>query len=130
MLPPLKGVAFGVSVSPTDPTDIFVWMDNQTDDVHSYLNACNVSFLKEFVLYDSTGHRLLTTTEAKSQKGSPDQVEVEECACCILSTVPPHTMQVVDQGNLRGTYALLPGQYLVVPVDPRNGIAVVIPDKK
>jgi hypothetical protein len=129
MLPADDGIAFGVSVSPTNQTDIFVWMDNQTNVTQSYLDACNVSYLKAFIVYDSNGRRLLTKTELKSPPDSPDQLEVEVCSCCILLAVAPHTMQVVDHGNLSDVYALLPGRYLIKPIDPHSkGLTVVIPD--
>src|SRR5260221_1432573 len=131
MLPGDDGIAFGVSVSPTNQTDIFVWMDNQTKVTQSYLAACNVSFLRAFIVYDSSGRRLLTKTEEKSPPHSPDQFEVEVCSCCILFAVAPHSMQVVDHGNLADAYALLPGRYLIKPINPHSKwITVVIPDNR
>ncbi|HET6930149.1 MAG TPA: hypothetical protein VFI45_07490 [Candidatus Acidoferrum sp.] len=131
MLPADDGIAFGVSVSPTNQTDIFVWMDNQTKVTQSYLDACNVSFLKAFIVYDSNGRRLRTKTEEKSPPHSSDQFEVEECSCCVVFAVAPHTMQVVDHGNLGDAYALLPGQYLIKPINPHSkGITVMIPDNR
>lgn len=131
MLPGDEGIAFGVSVSPTSQTDIFVWMDNQTNVAQSYLDACNVSFLKAFIVYDSSGRRLLTKTEEKSPPHAPDPFELEVCSCCIQFAVAPHTMQVVDHGNLGDAYTLLPGRYLIKPINPQSkGITVVIPDNR
>lgn len=131
MLPADDGIAFGVSVSPTNQTEIFVWMDNQTKVAQTYLDACNVSFLKAFIVYDSNGRRLRTKTEEKSPPHSPDQFEVEECSCCIVLAVAPHTMQVVDHGNLGDAYALLPGRYLIKPINQHSkGLTVVIPDNR
>jgi len=116
---PLNGVAFGVSASPTDPTAVFVWMDNQTDQTQDYFMACNVTFLSAFFLYDSAGNLMLTQRErnARQPRNPGDPPDLEECSCCIFLAIAPHTLQVVDRGDLKLAYSPVPGTYSLVPVN-------------
>ena len=123
MSPPQHGIAFGVSAPSADSTDVFIWMDNRTDQTQSYGMMCSVSYLGAFEVYDSAGERVLSKAEQRSrQLRSPvDGIEeLEICSCCILQSIPPHTLQVVDYGKLGYGYALSPGSYFIVPVDPRT----------
>jgi hypothetical protein len=122
MSSPQGGIAFGVSSPSADSTDVFIWMDNRTDETQSYEMVCSVSYLRAFAVYDSAGERVLSKAEQRSRK-PPSPVdgieEFEICSCCIAQSIPPHTRQVVDYGQLGYGYALSPGSYLIVPVDPR-----------
>jgi len=123
MLPVLNGVAFGVSAAPDNPENVSIWMDNQTEQAQSYLDECSVTFLRSLTLYDSNGNRLLTNGEQQRLRQTHDLgelYEVEECSCCIFESIAPHTMQVVDRGNLGDAYSLSPGTYFIVPIEPRT----------
>jgi hypothetical protein len=65
------------------------------------------------------GERALTKAEQKSRQSDWPLVQVEECSCCIVLSIPPHTRQVVDNGNLSDGYILLSGSYFLVPRGPR-----------
>jgi hypothetical protein len=122
MLPVLNGVAFGVSAAPDNPENVSIWMDNQTDQAQSYLDECSVTFLRSLALYDSDGKRLLTKDEQRRERQTDGAQlsEIEICSCCIFESIAPHTMQVVDRGNLRDAYSLSPGTYFIAPVEPRT----------
>ena len=132
MLPSANGVAFGVSSAPADPANVFVWMDNQTDEAQTYGMMCNVSFQNAFLLYNSAGNRLLTKGEQRSlQSDHPNDLHLDlECSCCIVLTIAPHTMEVVDRGNLIDVYSLAPGNYFLLPVNPRTRRNVLSSDAK
>jgi len=40
------------------------------------------------------------------------------CSCCIVGSVPSHTLEMVDSGNLNGAYTLSPGGCFILPVKP------------
>jgi len=121
MLSPRNGISFGVSSPSTDSTDVFIWMDNRTDQTQTYGMMCSVSYLGAFAIYNSAGERVLSKGEQRSrQPSSPaEAMEMEICSCCIVQSIRPHTLQVVDHGSLSNGYILTAGSYFIVPVDPR-----------
>lgn len=110
------GVAFGVSVPPGKAGLIYIWMDNQTDEQKYYLACCRATFLERFDIYDSSGQRILNREEEKDRnacfKGSTFALE---CTCSGLVEVKPHTMQIVDSGDIADGYSLQPGLYALAP---------------
>jgi hypothetical protein len=67
------------------------------------------------VAYDFAGKRLLSAAERRGRQLHSPMDEGEVCSCCIVVSIPPHTMQVVDYGNLSAGYRLSPGSYFVIP---------------
>jgi hypothetical protein len=120
MLAQQNDIAFGVSSRSTEPSELFIWMDNRTEQTQSYGMRCRVSFLGAFVAYDSAGKRLLSAAERRGRQLHSPMDEGEVCSCCIVVSIPPHTMQVVDYGNLSEGYRLSPGSYFVIPAYPRK----------
>jgi hypothetical protein len=150
MAPARAGIAFGVSSSPGSPTNVNIWMDNQTDKSQYYSMCCRSSFLAAIEIYDSAGHRLLSKGEQSFRKMCSEGQELAwACSCSILVTVPPHSMQVVDSGDLEDGYVLPPGRYFFASCaldrstceaikkiqagagkrEPANAVLLVIPDK-
>lgn len=112
-------IAFGVSSLGESPAKVFVWMDNQTDQPQPYYMCCRASFLKAFSVYDSSGHLLLSKGEQYVRKiHAEGQEAIEVCSCSSWLSVPPHTMQVVDSGDLSDGYTLPPGRFFIVPQNP------------
>jgi hypothetical protein len=59
MLAQQNNIAFAVRSRSTEPSELFIGMDNRTGQAQSYGMRCRVSFLGAFVAYDSAGKRLL-----------------------------------------------------------------------
>jgi len=112
-------IAFGVSSRSTEPSELFIWMDNRTEQTQSYGMRCRVAFLGAFAAYDSAGERLLSAAERRGRQLHSPTDGGEVCWCWIVVSIPPHTMQVVDYGNLGEGYRLSPGSYFVIPAHPR-----------
>lgn len=93
-------------------------MDNQTDAAQSYSTGCETTFVDRIEVYDSGGHLLLSEEEETRQKRCADgkqPTEPHACSRNIIISVPPHTVRVVDFGDINDGYALSPGTYLVTP---------------
>lgn len=108
-----SGVALGVSSQGGNPTTVYIWLDNRTDKPQSYYMCCRASFLNQIEVYDSAGHRLLRKGERAGQEICDRELAM--CDCSMLASVAPHTLQVVDSGDLGDGYLLSPGRYFVVP---------------
>lgn len=150
MSPAHNGVAFGISSAPGNSMTVNVWMDNQTDRAKYYYMCCRSSFLGAVEVYDSSGHRLLSKQEQAEQKACTDGAGFGiTCSCSTWNSVAPHTLQVVDSGDLADGYVFSPGRYFIAPAsvnrsdceslsknraeavkpEPENAITVVIPEK-
>jgi hypothetical protein len=106
-------IAFGVSSPDGKPTTVYIWLDNQTDKPQSYYVCCRASFLNQIEVYDSAGQRLLRKGEQAGQKICDR--ELVGCGCSTGVSVAPHTLQVVDSGDLGDGYLLSAGRYFIVP---------------
>lgn len=116
MAPPEQGVAYGVSVPPGQSGRVNIWMDNQTDQTQSYLMCCRLTFLSGFDVYDSSGHRILNKQEESETKMcAAHQDFAMSCTCSAWISVPAHTMEVVDAGELSDGYTLSQGEYFLLP---------------
>lgn len=150
MSPPHDGIALGVSSPPNNPQTVYVWMDNQTDKPQSYYMCCRGTFLDDIDVYDSAGHRLISKDEQTEQKICAEGGEiVRSCSCSGFASIAPHTLQVIDSGNLTDSYVLSPGPYFIAPArvshancnllkrsvaeaggaEPRHAIMIVIPQQ-
>jgi hypothetical protein len=114
MAPANRGVAFGVSSSPERPTRLYIWLDNQTDELQPYYACCGSTFMLAIDLYDAAGQRVPQDWEKPGNKLCGVQGGFG-CGCSAILCAAPHTMKVVDDGELQRGYALSPGQYFVVP---------------
>lgn len=144
------GVAFGFSSPQRDSTTIYVWMDNQTNEPRSYSTCSTSGFLDAIDVYDSAGHRLLSKEEQAKRKACAENREfLSVCTWSRTVTVAPHTMQVVDWGDLQGSYMLSPGRFFIAAsraqrqtceslnrtvaegskVRPTNAVLIVIPEQ-
>ena len=148
---PVQGeVTFGVSSPLGKPTTVYIWMDNRTDQTKSYYMCCRSSFLDAIDVYDSAGQRLLSKAEQAERKMcAAGDAFIQSCSCSFMAAVAPHTLQVVDSGDLGDGYVLSAGRYFIVParvnrgdceslrrnlaetakVEPTNAIMVVIPEQ-
>lgn len=107
------GIAYGISFPDGKPTTVYIWLDNQTDEPQHYYVCCRASFLNYIEVYDSAGQRLLRKGEQAGQKLCDR--ELAGCMCSTWVSVAPHTVQVVDSGDLGDGYLLSAGRYFVVP---------------
>lgn len=118
MASPHSGVAFGVSSPAAGSTTVYVWIDNQTDTPKLYATGCETNFLDHIELYDSAGHLLLSKSEEAKQRRcarGEGPTEPMDCSRNILVTIPPHTVRVVDSGDIEDGYTLAPGTYFITP---------------
>ena len=106
------GIAFGVSSPAGSRTTVSIWMDNRTDKPQNYYFCCGSSFLTHIEVYDSGGQRLLEKGEQAGRKSC--RRELVGCSCSGFVSVAPHTLQVVDSGDLAAGYVLSPGRYFIV----------------
>jgi hypothetical protein len=114
MFPLRNGVAYGVSLNPDKPLVVNIWMDNQTDKTQNYYICCNLTFAARIDLYDAKGHRIPSRIDFELEKaGLADGDAGWGCGCSGWSVVPPHTLQVVDGGDLKANYTLAPGSYSI-----------------
>jgi hypothetical protein len=108
------GITHGVSSTPGNPPWLYIWMDNQTDETQNYLFCCGTTFSTGIEVYNADGHRLLSRKEQAEQKARAEGREtVEVCTCSGWVSVLPHTMKIVDQGNLMDAYLLKSGRYTI-----------------
>jgi hypothetical protein len=152
MSPAHDGIAFGISSPPGKPMTVSVWMDNETEQTKQYLMCCRLTFLEAIDVFDSEGNRLLSTNEQSERKTCSEGKGGDwtvACTCSALESVAPHTMEIIDSGDLSDGYVLAPGRYFVAPAniyktdctslsklvarvsksDLANAITVVIPQK-
>lgn len=116
MSPLHGGIAFGVSSPPGNPKAVYVWMDNQTDRPQEYYMCCRSTFLDGIDVYDSAGRRLIGNGEQAERKICAEGREViRSCSCSTVIVVAPHTVKVVDGGDLTDGYLLSPGRYFITP---------------
>jgi hypothetical protein len=116
------GVAYGVSVAPDKPGSVTIWMDNQTDKPQTTYLCCNATFVRYIDLYDQSGQRIpskLEISNAKSPLADPREPRiVPACGCSGWITVPPHSLKLIDHGELNLSYTLSPGRYTIVEYPP------------
>lgn len=150
MSPAHNGIAFGISSAPDNTMKVSIWMDNQLEQSQHYLMCCGSSFRDAIDVYDSGWRRLISKQEqAVQQICSEGREFVKSCTCSAWGSVAPHTLQVVDSGDLADGYVLSPGRYFIAPAsvnrgdceslsktraeaakpEPANAITVVIPEK-
>jgi hypothetical protein len=119
MFPLRNGVAYGASIAPGDASSITIWMDNQSDKPQNYLFCCNATFIETIELYDAAGRRIPSKHELAVKKlKESGQESIEACDCSGWVTVPPHTLKVVDHGDLSSAYTLPAGPYTIVERSP------------
>jgi len=108
------GVAFGFSSPQRESTTVYMWMDNQTKEPRSYSTCSSKNVADAIDLYDSAGQRLLSKQEQTMRKTCAEHQEfLPICSWSRTVTVAPHTMQIVDRGDLQGSYALSPGRFFI-----------------
>ena len=119
MFPLRNGIAYGVSAMPDKPGSLTIWMDNQTEQTQNCLFCCNSTF-KDFIqLYDANGRRVPTKIEAENEKlKDSDRVLIQACTCSGWVNVPPHSLKVIDHGDLSSNYAVSPGRYTIIEYAP------------
>jgi hypothetical protein len=129
MFSPRDGIAYGVALAPDKPDFITIWMDNQTERPQNVYICCNATFVRYIDIYDQGGHRILSKTEIANSKPeaaafhSGDPRQVAGCGCSGWSDVQPHSLKVVDHGDLNSNYTVAPGRYTIVEYPPRVGNA-------
>lgn len=129
MFSPRDGIAYGVSLAPNKPGFITIWMDNQTERPQNIYICCNATFVRFMDIYDQGGQRILSKTEIANSKPeaavvhSGDPRQVAACGCSSWSNVQPHSLKVVDHGDLNSNYTLAPGRYTIVEYPTRVGSA-------
>lgn len=124
MFPLRNGIAYGVSVAPDKPASVTIWMDNQTEKPESFGFCCNATFVGFISVYDQKGQRIPSKREianAKAQAG--DIASLPGCSCSGFGTVPPHSLKVIDHGDVSTGYDLAPGRYTIVEYPPRINAA-------
>jgi len=105
---------------PDKHLSVHIWMDNQTGAPQSYFDVCSVTFASHIDLYDSSGRRVPPKYELTLEKhgglgvGNNEVENLEECGCCILLSVPPHSLSVVDHGDLSLIWTLPWGNYTII----------------
>jgi hypothetical protein len=119
------GLAYGVSLAPDKPGLVTIWMDNQTEKPQTVYVCCNATFVRYIDVYNRSDQRVLSKLEIANTKPesapfySRDPRALAGCGCSGRSTVPPHSLKVVDHGDLKSSYTLTPGRYTIVEYPPR-----------
>lgn len=114
------GPAYGVSVAPDKPGAVTIWMDNRTEKPQTSYFCCNATFVRYIDLYDQSGQRIPGKLEVANSKPestplqSGDPREVAGCGCSGSVTVPPHSLKVIDHGELSISYGLVAGRYTII----------------
>jgi len=131
LFPARNGIAYGVSAMPDKPLTVHIWMGNHTEKPQTTYLCCNTTFVRYIDLYDQSGQRTpsrLEIANAKSPLADPlDPRAVENCGCSGWSTVPAHSLKVIDHGNLSTSYALASGRYTIVEYVPPSPAATNAP---
>lgn len=125
------GLAYGVSVAADKPGAVTIWMDNQTEKPQTSLICCNATFVRYIDLYGQSGQRIPSKLEVANSKPesaplqSGDPREVAACGCSGWVAVPPHSLKVIDHGDLPASYGLAAGRYTIIeyPPHPANAPA-------
>ena len=109
-------VVSGVSVRPDKPTYLYLWMDNQSDETEFHYFCCGKIFWNHVVdVYDAQGNRVPSKIEQAAQAGN---YLLESCTCSGYRPVPPHTLMVVDSGDLLEDFQLAPDRYVIFAAKP------------
>lgn len=148
--PYMRGVTMGISSPVGMPTHIYVWLDNQTNEDQTYYMCCGSSAFSAIDVFDSMGDRLLGKWEQATRRWCKEgRTLISACTCSANIIVAPHTMQIVDSGDLETQYELPPGQYFIAlstlhredcesfakereraaSASPTNAIMVMIPQR-
>lgn len=110
MFPMHGGLAYGISVSPMNPTLITIWLDNQTQSPYVYGFCCELTFARAFELHGENGGRVPRKEEIKKGELRNSNTQwVESCSCSGWVNIPSNALKVVDSGHLRNAYTLAPG---------------------
>jgi len=119
MFPARDGIAFGVSSGPDRPLALYLWADNQTDKVQNLLFCCVSTLFEHIDIFDSEGHRVLSTGDQAEQKARSEGREtVEACSCSGWISVPPHTIQLFVSADISQGYTLQSSRYTISEQNP------------
>ncbi len=133
MFPARDGIAFGVSSSPDEPSELYLWADNQTGQAVDLIYCCISTLFDHIDMFDSEGHRVLSKTDQAAQKAlSEGRQLVQVCTCSGWSSVPPHTVQLFVFADISDGYTLKSGRYTISERSPYAtyappGLAISVP---
>jgi hypothetical protein len=119
MFPTRDGIAVGVSYGLDKPAKLYLWFDNQTDKAKTFYVCCVSTLFENIDIFDSEGHRVLSTADNAEQKARSEGREtVQVCTCSGSLSLPPNTMRLVDSAYLTQQYTLQPGRYIISERNP------------
>jgi hypothetical protein len=119
MFPARDGIAFGVSSGPDKPSELYLWVDNQTDKAVSLSFCCVSTLFAHIDIFDSEGHRVLSKVDRAEQKARSEGREiVQVCTCSGSSAIPSHRIQLFVFADISEGYTLQPGRYTISERNP------------
>jgi hypothetical protein len=114
MFPPQNGIAYGISSAPDNPSNLSLWVDNQTPAPQYFLLCCISTVLDHIDIYDERKHRILSESDKFEQKARAEgRPTAKACSCSGWATIPPHIVAYLGSADLSRGYALPPGKYTV-----------------
>jgi len=123
MFPAHGGIAWGISSDPAGRPILYLWADNQTEEVQTLYVCCISTVFEHINVYDSEGHRVLSKdeeTERKARSEGHVTVTVQVCSCSGWVLLQPHTIKFIEFANISDGYALPPGRYIVAGKKPTS----------
>jgi hypothetical protein len=114
MFPAQNGIAYGISSAPDNPSNLSLWVDNQTPAPQDFLLCCISTVLDHIDIYDERKHRILSESDKFEQKARAEgRPTAKACSCSGWATIPPHIIAYLGSADLSRGYALPPGKYTV-----------------
>ena len=114
MFPAQNGIAYGISSTPDSPSNLSLWVDNQTPTTQDFYLCCISTLLDHIDVYDEKRHRILSESDKVEQKARAEGTQtVKVCSCSTTTSIPPHIIAYLGSANLSTGYALPPGKYTV-----------------
>lgn len=114
MFPAQNGIAYGISSTPDDPSNLSLWADNQTPTTQDFYVCCISTVLDHIDVYDEKSHRILSESDKFEQKAQAEgRPTVKACSCSRWATIPPHVIDYLGSADLSRGYTLPSGKYTV-----------------
>ena len=114
MFPAQNGIAYGISAAPDNPSNLSLWVDNQTPAPQDFYLCCISTVLDHIDVYDEKRHRILSESDKFEQKAQAEGTPtVKVCSCSTTVAIPPHIIAYLGSADLSRGYTLPSGKYTI-----------------